>query len=297
MDSFIDEIVATKREPGVYTRSLRPPSLRPLRAPSMRPPAAGSVDGGRVFFLALQLELARHPAMSHPFLTRFAEGALEREQIQLFAIQHYLYSRLFVRNLASALANTPDEGVRIAIIQNMYDEIGEPSHDAGALAGERTHPALFRRFLGALGIERERIAQASALPETARFIRTYEDICRSGHWLEALGAMACGTECLVPHLYAFIQRGLERSPHLTPDDYLFWTLHIGCDDAHGENMVRSLLPHANDPEDQTRIASGARRVLDARGEWFDGLDRLVFGRSMPVRRPSLAPDKRGGRLS
>lgn len=292
MDSFIDEIlVATKRVP-----SLRPQSLRPSRAPSMRP-QMGPTDGGRVFFLALQLELARHPAMSHPFLTRFAEGALDREQIQLFAIQHYLYSKLFVRNLAAALSNTPDEGVRVAIIQNMYDEIGEPNRNEGPFNAERTHPALFRKFLGSIGVDRERAAQTSPLPETAKFIRTYEDLCRSGHWLEALGAMACGTECLVPHLYAFIERGLSRSGLLTPDDYLFWTLHIGCDDEHGDNMVRSLLPYATDPEAQARIAAGARRVLDARGEWFDGLERVVFGQSAFVRRISIAPPRGGGGLS
>ncbi len=287
---------------------------------------------GASFFAALEDRIASHPALRHPFLQRFAETKLTREQMAAYAAQHYMYSRFFARNLAAVVANLPDEHGRSLLILNLYEEIGEPlkfrhmAHrlllEAGVVkpedvsqasldalsgpnradvtqilidrglvtraqvakivesatlrAGQLTHPALFRRFLRALGVAPERIDEIEPLPETARFIEEYRQVCRDGHWMEAMGAMGPGTECVVPGFYRPIEQGLANSGLLTTDDYIFWTIHIHCDDGHGKNIIDAMAPFATTREAQQRIEAGARRVLDARALWFDGLLRLVF---------------------
>jgi pyrroloquinoline quinone (PQQ) biosynthesis protein C len=286
-----------------------------------------------MFFANLQSEIATHPVLTHRFLKRFSEERISREKLAAFAVQHYMYSRFFMRNLAGVISNVPDENARSLLILNMYEEIGEPlrvrdrAHillleqnlisaedltaayrdvaqdgiygdvvhaliQRGAVtrqqvqevtrvgserAGELTHPALFRRFLRALGISPAMVEATRPLPETTNMIETYQQVCREAHWLEAMGAMGPGTECVVSQLYKPIEDGLKASGVLTSEDYIFWTVHIVCDDGHGQNIIDAMAPFASNPENAAMVARGARRVLEARRRWFDGLERLVFG--------------------
>lgn len=299
------------------------------------------------FFARLQDEVAAHRALRHPFLLRFSEEKLNREQIAAFAAQHYMYSRLFNRNLAALVSNVPDENARSLLILNMYEEIGEPlrvrdrAHilllEAGLVPPEEigracmqivdsgnrgdivqillgrgvvtrdqlqrvvdaeereardlTHPAIFRRFLRALDLAPEAPGRIEPLPETSLMINEYHQVCRNGHWLEGMGAMGPGTECVVPTLYTFLRDGIERSGLLKPEDYLFWTIHIHCDDGHGANIIAGMRPYADTEENQRRIADGTRRVLDARAVWFDGMERMVFGASLPRTTLPVAPGR------
>jgi pyrroloquinoline quinone (PQQ) biosynthesis protein C len=298
-------------------------------APS-RPPAATSRPAG-AFFEDLLAEVLSHPCVEHPFLERFATGKLDRDQLTRHATQHYLYSRWFARNLAAATAGVPDEPARTFLVQNMYEEVGEPGRvrdrlhlavleaglvDAAAMAealagavgrSDRdpiealieagrlrrgdvaalieaheqraqgdTHPALFRRYLRALGVTAEAAGQVRPLPETEAFVREYEEVCRVASWLEALGALGPGTECVVPSIYTFLLEGIQASDALAADDYLFWTIHVHCDEGHGRNIIAALEPYARTAADRATIARGARRVLEARRRWFDGLLRHVF---------------------
>lgn len=305
-------------------------------------PSPGDTAAAEAFFARLDEAVRAHPALSHPFLQRFARGKLTAEQLRLFAAQHYLYSRRFTRNLAAVVSNVPDEHARSLLVLNMYEEIGEPLRmrermhllllEAGTVSGadlgramvelvrtdregdltallidkglvsrakvasiaeqnrrtmkDLTHPALFRRFMGAIGLTPEALESVEALPETDLFVLTYRDVCREGHWLEAMGAMGPGTECVVPSLYRYILDGIAASGHVQLADYIFWTIHVHCDDGHGRNIVEAMLPYAAMPEAQQLIERGAMRVLQARKRWFDGLNRLVFGvdRDLAMRR-------------
>jgi pyrroloquinoline quinone (PQQ) biosynthesis protein C len=284
------------------------------------------------FFDELEDVSRRHRVQHHEFLMRMASERLGLRQLQAFAAQHYLYSRVFARNLAAVIASTPDEDARTLLVLNMYEEIGEPARirdrvhmlllEAGLVSGTQlgaaleqlvaqpidgdvvtllmkngvvsraqvaavverntlrakdlTHPALFRRFLRALHLNPAELATAAPHPATQQFIDTYHSICRESHWLEALGAMGPGTECIVAGLYARILQGIINSELVSPHDYVFWTLHVHCDDGHGRNIIECMRPYAHEPINQERIARGALRVLDARALWLDALYEHVF---------------------
>jgi pyrroloquinoline quinone (PQQ) biosynthesis protein C len=153
-------------------------------------------------------------------------------------------------------------------------------------AKDLTHPALFRKFLRALGLTQEVLSSVTPLPETNAFNATYEVICRSGHWLEGMGAMGPGTECVVPAIYSQILAGLTRSDQVSEADRVFWTIHVHCDDKHGRNIVEAVRPYMDDPSHRDLVRKGAMRALDARDHWLTGLYRHVF-REEP--RPSAAP--------
>lgn len=148
-------------------------------------------------------------------------------------------------------------------------------------ARDLTHPALFRRFLRSIQLVPEDVARLVPLPATLEFMNTYQRICREAHWLEALGAMGPGTECIIAGLYAKILAGVVGSGLVEPADYVFWSLHVHCDEGHGRNILECMRPYAHERENQERIVRGALSVLDARALWFDSLDEAVFGGADP----------------
>ena len=295
----------------------------------MNDQASRSGSQAKAFLSQLENEVAEHPALNHPFLQRFASEQLGREHLTDFAIQHYMYSRFFVRNLAAVVSNVPDERARSLLIENMYEEVGEPlkqrdrayvfllevglitsAQVAAALSEvgpqgdvtehlvdrgivrrevvdtivqsrtaqllELTHPALFRRFLRSLDVSPELVATVEPLPETAHFIREFEAVCRNGHWLEAMGALGPGTESVVPRIYGYILSGIKRSETMAPSDYVFWTIHVHCDEGHGANIMLAIEGYLNRIENRQLVMKGVNRILNARKLWFDGLERMVF---------------------
>jgi len=155
-------------------------------------------------------------------------------------------------------------------------------------AKDLTHPALFRRFLKALGLDEEALKWIEPIPETDDFNEIYRELCRDSHWLEGLSAMGPGTECVVPTLYGQILQGIRGSGLVSAADYVFWTVHVHCDDGHGRNIIEAMQPYAEDVLHQQRMLRGAQRALDARQHWFDGLLRHVFDETTAVGRPSGA---------
>lgn len=289
----------------------------------------------QLFLAKLERDIKAHPALNHSFLRRFGQEQLDRTQLTEFAIQHYMYSRFFVRNVAAVVSNVPDEHARSLLIQNMYEEVGEPfkqrdrayvfllevglvtpAQVAEALTKvgphgnvadyfveqgllqrevletlvqsrtaqllELTHPALFRRFLRALGVTPEVVAACEPLPETSHFVREFEAVCRHGHWLEAMGALGPGTESVVPRIYSAILAGIRRSGEIDPNDYVFWTIHVHCDEGHGENILLAIESYLDRPENRQLVERGAMRILDARKIWFDALERMVFRARRPL---------------
>jgi pyrroloquinoline quinone (PQQ) biosynthesis protein C len=152
-------------------------------------------------------------------------------------------------------------------------------------AKDLTHPALFRRFLSALDFDSASLRELEPIDATDAFNAAYRALCRDSHWLEGLAAMGPGTECIVPALYRKILDGIRRSGLVAPADYVFWTVHVHCDDGHGRNIIEAMQPYAGDLEARQMMMRGALGALDARRAWFDGLYDHVFG---AVREPRVS---------
>jgi pyrroloquinoline quinone (PQQ) biosynthesis protein C len=161
-------------------------------------------------------------------------------------------------------------------------------------ARDFTHPALFRRFLSALGLTGATLAQVTATKETEAFSTSYEQTCRNAHWLEGMGAMGPGTECVVAAIYSQILEGLKGSAGVSEADCVFWTIHVHCDDGHGRNFIDAVRPYMGEASNRELLRRGALNALEARERWLDGTYRQVFQADPPARRnrPSLARDAR-----
>lgn len=98
------------------------------------------------FLQQLKRDVIGHPALVHPFLERFGDGDVGEEGVRRFAIQYYRHVRVSRLYLAALISNCrDDEGLQLALAEILFDEYGH-------LKPDETHPALYRRFLRALGV-------------------------------------------------------------------------------------------------------------------------------------------------
>jgi pyrroloquinoline-quinone synthase len=245
------------------------------------------------FLQRLKREVIGHPALVHPFLERFGEGDVSEEGVRTFAIQYYRHvrvSRLYLAALISGCRE--DERLQLALAEILFDEYGH-------LNPEETHPALYRRFLRALGISEEEWEAPRTLPEIELYIETHYALCRHPDIRLGLGALGPASEWPVPPIYVRLSEGLKKSAGLPDEALEIFTSHVTMDVTHARIMMDALAPYAEDEEGQRRVREGAMRSLDARSVMLDGVYKAVYREPAPMFDPSVraagegAPQSRG----
>lgn len=222
-----------------------------------------------LFLQRLEAEVRSHPALHHPFLRRFAEGGLRRIQLWAFGLQHYQLVRVFTTYLEALVKSIPEQEVRDWIHTVLEDEYARPqTYDC-------SHPALYRRFLRALGLSEEDWDRVEALPETRAFINHHIELTSLRHYLVGLGAVGPGHEWAIPTMFAYLVEGL-RKVGVEEKPLEYFTLHVAQDLEHGRLLRMALARYAGTPENHERILEGAHASLGARARFWDGLYRAVF---------------------
>ncbi|TCJ16065.1 iron-containing redox enzyme family protein [Rubrobacter taiwanensis] len=242
----------------------------------------------REFLERLKREVIAHPALTHPFLERFGEGDVDEEGVRAFAIHYYRHIRVSRLYLAAVISNArDDEPLQLALAGILFDEYGE-------LDPERTHPALYRRFMRALGITEEEWAAPETLPEVEAFIEEHYRICRDPDIRLGLGALGPASEWPVPPIYVRLCEGLRKATELSEPDLEIFTSHVIMDVEHARIMMDAVAPYAEDAEGQGRVREGAMRSLDARRRMMDGIYRAVYREPAPRTGASSSVRTRGG---
>ncbi len=221
------------------------------------------------FVRKLREEVETHSAVTHPFLRRFAAGGLARWQIWGYASQHYHLVCFFTAYLEAIAARTPDAAVRRVLRDILEDEYMRPQ------GFERSHPALYRRFLRAVGVGEGDWDRVPLLPATRAFVQLHLDMTLRS-WLEALGAVGPGHEWAIPLMFPHLVQGVERSLPLDPAALEYFRLHINLDIEHGKALEEGLLRWATSEENQEDIGRGARRSLEARAAFWSALEEQLL---------------------
>lgn len=221
------------------------------------------------FVHQLREAVRAHPAVMHPFLTRFAAGGLARWQIWAYASQHYRLVCFFTTYLEAVAGRTPDAQVREWLREILEDEYVRRQ------SFERSHAALYRRFLRATGFEEGAWETVPWLPATHAFVQTHIDLTLRG-WLLGLGAVGPGHEWAIPLMFPFLLTGIERSLPLDPAALEYFRLHIDLDVEHGRVLEDVILRWAATEEAQTEIRAGALCSLSTRAAFWSALAEHLF---------------------
>ena len=230
----------------------------------------------REFLEQLKREVIGHPALIHPFLERFGEGDASEEGVRLFAIQYYRHVRVSRLYLAALISNCGhDEKLQLALAEILFDEYGHLNPD-------ETHPALYRRFLEALGLAEEEWEAPPTLPEIQLYISAHRELTRHPDVRLGLGALGPASEWPVPPIYVRLSEGLKKATNLPDEALEIFTSHVTMDVTHARIMMEAVGPYAEEEEGQKRVREGAILSLNARSVMLDGLYKVVYREPVPI---------------
>lgn len=228
------------------------------------------------FLERLKREVIGHPALVHPFLERFGEGDVTPEGLRVFAVQYYRHVRVSRLYLAALISNcADDERLQLSLAEVLFDEYGH-------LNPEETHPALYRRFLVALGVTEEEWEAPETLPEIQLYITAHRELSAHPDIRLGLGALGPASEWPVPPIYARLGEGLKRAAGLEGEALEIFTSHVTMDVEHARIMMDAIAPYIGDEEGQSKVREGTLRSLDARSVMLDGIYRAVYGEPVPL---------------
>ncbi len=233
------------------------------------------MDSGQ-FLEKLKREVIGHPALVHPFLERFGDGDVSEEGVRTFAVQYYRHVRVSRLYLASLISNCGhDEKLQLALAEILFDEYGH-------LNPQETHPALYRRFLIALGLTEEEWEVPPTISEIQLYISAHRELTRDLDFRLGLGAMGPASEWPVPPIYVRLSEGLKKATDLPEEALEIFTSHVTMDVTHARIMMDAIAPYAESEEGRSKVREGAIRSLNARSVMLDGLYKAVYGEPAPL---------------
>ena len=217
--------------------------------PTLEPTAANSA----AFLDALDLKIAGRNVLLHPFYQAWNAGTLSREALQDYAAQYYKHVAAFPTYLSAAHSNTPDASARRILLQNLCDEE----------AGYPNHPELWLQFAEGMGLSRAEAENAPAQTETLALIETFQTLCRSGRYTDAIAALYA-YESQIPEVAATKIAGLISRYGVTDDATLkYFTVHAEADVVHRAEERALLAKHITSPEQVASANRAADLALEA----------------------------------
>lgn len=225
------------------------------------------------FLADLRREIAQHPAVNHLFLNRLATTPMAKQDYRVFAENHYPLVCAFTSYLELLLIGAPDSDARLWLARVLVDEYGEGSEG-------KDHATLYSRFLEATGGD-ARAINAGKVPEPAEtFIVTHQRLMREQPFLVGLGAIGPGHEWAIPQMFDAVIPGLRRAG-LDEQEIHYFTLHVSQDEDHGRWLEEALLRYTYTTEAQALVRFGTMASLDARLQFWNGVQRAVIRYRQP----------------
>lgn len=221
------------------------------------------------FIRSLEEEILHHESVHHPFLKRFSSEKLSIEQLQIFGLQHYQLVKIFVNYMTNLLPKIPDKDAA-KLFRTVFDD------EFGQYTIFRSHPALYRNFLKALGLPDSSWGRVKHLPETRRYTEAHLELTREADFLIGLGAVGPAHEFAIPTMFEYLVQGFKKNSQLSDEHIEYFTCHMIQDKEHAVVFNQLISRHVEDESAQKLLREGAMRSLADRKLFWDGLQRAVF---------------------
>lgn len=206
----------------------------------------------------------------HPLWIAIRDGKLTRAQLKPFAIQFFLQVREFPRAVSALHAGCTDAEQRIELAESLYEE------ETGRISGcGLSHPELFLRFGTALGLARDELTDAEALPGTKALIDWFELSTRQRSFIEGSAATNLAAEGQVPGAFGPLARAFERHYGLTTQQVAFWDVHEVADREHSDIGNNIVVRFATTPEQKQLVRGAVEHSLQMWWQFFDDIERSI----------------------
>ena len=230
------------------------------------------------FVLQLAEEALQNRAVRHPYLQAISSSSLPNMRWALadFARQYYGYSAHFPRYLTTVISRLENASHRQSLFENLTEESGvyadDELHELRAIGVEPAwiqgipHPRLFQRFATALDVD---VNKDEASEEVACWRELFLQLLSNGSPAEAIGALGFGTEYIVRTLYGYFVEALEEFGELTPEETVFFKLHVAVDDHHQAALQAIAVDFASSREGRAGLRRGMLKALMLRNSFWD----------------------------
>jgi pyrroloquinoline-quinone synthase len=204
---------------------------------------------------SLNLLSAELSLLKHPFYRAWTAGTLTADRLRNYAVQYYQHVAAFPRYLSGLHSRCDDLETRQLLLENLIDEE----------RGCENHPELWLRFAQALGLTRDQVLAAPALPATTALIDTFSHLSRALPLSAGLAALYVYESQVAAVASAKID-GLERFYGITDKTGVeFFTTHRDTDPYHAEAIARLIERHHTELDDGAVPLDAARQALN--GVW------------------------------
>ncbi len=211
----------------------------------------------------LQARIHEKSLLKHPFYQDWQSGKLSLDDLRVYAAQYYQFESSFPVMLSAIHSRCTDPAARQIILDNLWDE----EH------GPRNHAFLWLRFAEGLGLGKDAVQRAPALPETERLVDTFKAITSTRPYQEGLAALYA-YERQVPAVAQQKVSGLRDFYGIaSPEATEFFVLHAGLDIQHSEGEARAIAGQPLTPEQERGIERSLDQALDALWGFLDGVQR------------------------
>ena len=248
-------------------------TLSPNYEPSMPHAASPYEPRNQEYLRSLERRVLDHPVLQHPLVRAFGSGTLSFEQVRRFGLLYYPHIQRTRLYQAAALSISLDEPLQWALASILADEF---ACIEGRVEPSRTHPAIYRQFLRALGYSETDWADPPIIPELKSYIETHYALCARHHPLTAIGCAGLAMEWPIPPLYRRLVAGLRRFDVLDDHALELFLGHIDIDIEHGQMIRTALEPHLDEALHREHLERGIFESLDARYRLMTGLERAII---------------------
>ena len=216
------------------------------------------------FTLELNKVIKNNSLLEHPFYQKWNEGKLTKEELQQYAKQYYHFVKHFPRFVSSVHSNCDDADIRKTLVENLADEEGYKT-------GVSDHPELWLNFAEGLGLEREDVRNAKALPEVNELVDGMYELTKDENYLKGLSALYA-YEMQVPEISKTKIAGLKNFYGLEDKKSIeFFSVHEEADVYHSKDELDIIVNKISTEEDKKNTIDAAKRSSELMWRFLDGV--------------------------
>ncbi|HTC19833.1 MAG TPA: iron-containing redox enzyme family protein [bacterium] len=208
--------------------------------------------------------------MEHcPFFSVWKAGAIDQAMSEKFLVTFDSLVKSFPALVAAGAARMTDEQTRVVLAVNLYQECGEGDP-------QRTHYAIYRKFLSTAGIDLSSIRENAFAAEWRSRLSTY--LKDANNPAEVLGALAAGEFLAQPALgriYSVLK------PHYPGADQEYFTKHLVLEEDHVREITTILAKEAGNDGGWDGVLSGFKYGLSVWETYFNHLTDFVTKNQNP----------------
>lgn len=220
----------------------------------------------------LRDELNSRLAFDHPIINEISKPVKNMPLMLLMATQGYHLTKVFARYIGGLYFNCPPVtrySARLAI--NIYEE------ETGKISKTDGHLQLVQKFISALGVTREELADVKPLPETQELIDYRMKLVRDpAQFHKGAAAVMIASEGQNLEGKAGKIRYQMKMPEiygLTEDDLTFFAVHAVEDVGHVKEGIDLVSRVCSTEQMQREAVETIHKTCDLFEKYYDGIQR------------------------